>query len=189
MNCVFRAITPAIAASRAIYKQGGKLGVVRRQLQREEQFFGDRPWRLANGTRYFSNTTTDRHGGHGKPAEGEGVTIHFKKHNGEHIKTVQANVGDDVVDVSWEWDLDIEAACEKSIACSTCHVILEPKIYDNLEEPSDEENDMLDLAFGLTDTSRLGCQVKITKEMDGMTVTLPSATRNMRVDGSKPTHH
>lgn len=43
-------------------------------------------------------------------------------------------------------------ACEGSIACSTCHVILEPDVYDQLEEPGDDENDMLDLAFGLTDT-------------------------------------
>ncbi len=47
----------------------------------------------------------------------------------------------------------------------------------------DDENAMLDMAFGLTDTSRLGCQIKLTKEMDGMTATLPSATRNMFVDG------
>ena len=43
---------------------------------------------------------------------------------------------------------------------------------------------MLDMAFGLTDTSRLGCQVKLTKDMDGITATLPSATRNMFVDGA-----
>lgn len=42
---------------------------------------------------------------------------------------------------------------------------------------------MLDMAFGLTDTSRLGCQVQLTKELDGMVATLPSATRNMFVDG------
>lgn len=70
-------------------------------------------------------------------------------------------------------------ACEGSIACSTCHVILEPDVYDSLEEPGDDENDMLDLAFGLTDTSRLGCQIKLTKGMDGMVAQLPSATRNM----------
>ncbi|SCV69046.1 BQ2448_2066 [Microbotryum intermedium] len=129
------------------------------------------------------------------------ITLHFKKPNGE-IETVQANEGDDIVDVSWEYDLDIEAACEKSVACSTCHVILEDDVYDKLEEPSDDEvrlsrlrNDMLDLAFGLTDTSRLGCQIKVTKDFDGTTITLPSATRNLRVDGqspkqrSKPTPH
>lgn len=91
-------------------------------------------------------------------------------------------------------------ACEGSVACSTCHVILTPEIYDLLPEPEDDENDMLDMAFGLTDTyvfclsllnqvsilvrSRLGCQVKLTKELDGITATLPAATRNMFVDGA-----
>ncbi|GAA5900376.1 ferredoxin family 2Fe-2S iron-sulfur cluster binding protein [Sporobolomyces salmoneus] len=138
--------------------------------------------------RSFSSTPLPQHGGKGRPKPGEGITLHFKKPNGE-IVTCEANEGDDIVDVSWEYDLDIEAACEKSVACSTCHVILEDDVYDKLEEPDDDENDMLDLAFGLTDTSRLGCQVKVTKDMQGTTITLPSATRNLRVDGSKPTPH
>jgi ferredoxin len=46
----------------------------------------------------------------------------------------------------------MEGACEGSVACSTCHVILSPEHYDMLEEPEDDENDMLDMAFGLTDT-------------------------------------
>jgi len=75
-------------------------------------------------------------------------------------------------------------ACEGSVACSTCHVILPSEYYDKLPEPDDDENDMLDMAFGLTDTSRLGCQVKMTKDLDGITCTLPSATRNMFVDGA-----
>ena len=74
-------------------------------------------------------------------------------------------------------------ACEGSVACSTCHVILPEEYYNLLPEPEDDENDMLDMAFGLTDTSRLGCQVKVTRELDGITCTLPSATRNMFVDG------
>jgi ferredoxin len=85
--------------------------------------------------------------------------------------------------------LNLLGACEGSVACSTCHVILSAEHYDLLPEPSDDENDMLDMAFGLTDTSRLGCQVHITRELDEMTATLPSATRNMFVDGKKPTHH
>jgi ferredoxin len=75
-------------------------------------------------------------------------------------------------------------ACEGSVACSTCHVILSPEHYEALEEPGDDENDMLDMAFGLSDTSRLGCQVHLTKAMDGMSVQLPAATRNMFVDGT-----
>ncbi|RBQ87875.1 hypothetical protein VDGD_20680 [Verticillium dahliae] len=49
-----------------------------------------------------------------------------------------------------------------------------------MEEPDDDENDMLDLAFGLTETSRLGCQVKMTKALDGLTVKLPTMTRNLQ---------
>lgn len=56
----------------------------------------------------------------------------------------------------------------------------DPDVYDKLDEPDDDENDMLDLAFGLTETSRLGCQVKITPDIDGIVVKLPSMTRNMQ---------
>jgi len=138
--------------------------------------------------RSFHNTHFAQHGGKGRPAPGTGIKIFFKNHKGELIKEVEGNEGDDMVDLSWEWDLDIEAACEKSVACSTCHCIFEPDVYNQLPEPSEDEEDMLDLAFGLTGTSRLGCQVKLTKSMHGTTVTLPSATRNLRVDGSKPSH-
>ena len=72
-------------------------------------------------------------------------------------------------------------ACGGSCACSTCHVIVESEeMYDKMEEPDDDENDMLDLAFGLTETSRLGCQVKMNKELDGLRVKLPSMTRNLQ---------
>jgi ferredoxin len=80
-------------------------------------------------------------------------------------------------------------ACEGSCSCSTCHVIVEDEaMYDKMEEASDDENDMLDLAFGLTETSRLGCQVVMSKELDGLRVRLPSMTRNMQAsDFSKKT--
>ncbi|KAJ2354813.1 mitochondrial matrix iron-sulfur protein [Coemansia erecta] len=93
------------------------------------------------------------------------------------------------MELAHENDVDLEGACEGACACSTCHVILEDEVFDSLPEPTDEENDMLDLAFGLTDTSRLGCQVLLTPEMDGMRIKLPSATRNFYVDGAKPAHH
>lgn len=65
----------------------------------------------------------------------------------------------------------MEGACGGSCACSTCHVIVEDEaMFDKMEEPSDDENDMLDLAFGLTETSRLGCQVEMSKELDGLRV-------------------
>ncbi|OMH81939.1 Adrenodoxin-like protein 1, mitochondrial [Zancudomyces culisetae] len=97
--------------------------------------------------------------------------------------------GMNLLEVAHENDVDLEGACECSCACSTCHLILEEGLYDNLEEPSDEEMDMLDLAFGLTETSRLGCQIKLTKDMANSKFYLPAATRNFYVDGAKPTHH
>lgn len=78
-------------------------------------------------------------------------------------------------------DLEMEGACGGSCACSTCHVIVsDPDMFDKMEEPDDDENDMLDLAFGLTETSRLGCQVKMSKELDGLVVKLPTMTRNLQ---------
>ncbi|KAF4740854.1 Adrenodoxin, mitochondrial [Perkinsus olseni] len=73
------------------------------------------------------------------------------------------------------------------MACSTCHCILSQDLYDSLPEPSEEEEDLLDLAPGLEDTSRLGCQVKVTEDMDGQEVKLPPSTVNFYVDGYKPT--
>ncbi len=106
----------------------------------------------------------------------------FVSPDGTVRKEVDAPVGLSVLEIAHRNDIDLEGACEGSLACSTCHVVVEPKWYDGLDDPSEEEEDMLDLAFGLTHTSRLGCQIKMTEDLDGLVVTLPSATRNMMVD-------
>ena len=92
---------------------------------------------------------------------------------------VDAPVGLSVLEIAHRNNIDLEGACEGSLACSTCHVIIDAEWYDLLKDPTEDEEDMLDLAFGLTRTSRLGCQIIITEELDGLTVTLPAATRNM----------
>ena len=92
---------------------------------------------------------------------------------------VEAPVGLSMLEVAHRNGIDIEGACEGSLACSTCHVIVDPADYDRLEEVSEDEEDMLDLAFGLTKTSRLGCQIVMTEELDGLTVRLPAGTNNM----------
>jgi len=94
-------------------------------------------------------------------------------------REVDARLGDSVLQVARRHDIDIEGACEGSLACSTCHIIVDPEWYDLLKEASEDEEDMLDLAFNLTKTSRLGCQIIITEELDGLTVRLPVATRNL----------
>lgn len=94
-------------------------------------------------------------------------------------KEVDAPLGLSVLEIAHRHGIDIEGACEGSLACSTCHVIVEPKWYTDLDEASEDEEDMLDLAFGLTSTSRLGCQLIITEELDGLVVKLPDAVRNL----------
>ena len=94
---------------------------------------------------------------------------------------VDAPVGLSVLEIAHRNNIDLEGACEGSLACSTCHVIVSQDDFDRLKDPTEEEEDMLDLAFGLTHTSRLGCQIIMSEELDGLTVTLPAATRNMMV--------
>jgi 2Fe-2S ferredoxin len=94
-------------------------------------------------------------------------------------REVDAPLGLSVLEIAHRNKVDIEGACEGSLACSTCHVIIDPEWYELLKEASEDEEDMLDLAFGLTATSRLGCQIIMTEELDGLTVRLPASTRNL----------
>jgi ferredoxin, 2Fe-2S len=102
----------------------------------------------------------------------------FIERDGTH-REVDAPLGLSVLEIAHRHKVDIEGACEGSLACSTCHVIVDPDWYDLLKDATEDEEDMLDLAFGLTATSRLGCQIIMTEELDGLTVRLPTGTRNM----------
>jgi 2Fe-2S ferredoxin len=99
-----------------------------------------------------------------------------------NYKEVDAPLGLSVLEIAHRNNVDIEGACEGSLACATCHVVVDPSWYDKLNEASEDEEDMLDLAFGLTRTSRLGCQLIMTEAMDGLTVTLPGASPNLMLD-------
>ena len=94
-------------------------------------------------------------------------------------REVDAPLGLSVLEVAHRNGIDIEGACEGSLACSTCHVIIDPEWYELLKDATGDEEDMLDLAFSLCKTSRLGCQIIITEELDGLTVALPAGSRNM----------
>lgn len=96
-------------------------------------------------------------------------------------KEVDAPVGLSILEIAHRNDIDLEGACEGSLACSTCHVIVDPEWFDVLSEATEDEEDMLDLAFGLTHTSRLGCQIIMSDELDGLVLRLPAGTRNMSV--------
>ncbi len=105
----------------------------------------------------------------------------FVKTDGSRIE-LDAPCGVSVMEIAHQNNVDIEGACEGALACSTCHVIVDSEDFDRLEEATEDEEDMLDLAFGLTHTSRLSCQIIMSEELDGLTVSLPAATRNMMVD-------
>lgn len=118
---------------------------------------------------------------HTSSAKQAQVKIHFVDRRGKS-HAAMSRVGDTLLDAIRDNDLDFESfgVCDGAVSCSTCHVILPQKIFDGLEEGDPEEDDMLDLASGLTDTSRLGCQVEVTEEMEGAVVTLPAAIVDAR---------
>ena len=97
-------------------------------------------------------------------------------------REVDAPLGLSVLDIAHKNEIDLEGACEGSLACSTCHVIVDPEFFGRLDEATEDEEDMLDLAWGLNHTSRLGCQITITEKLDGLVVRLPVETRNMLLD-------
>ena len=105
----------------------------------------------------------------------------FIESNGKE-KAVDAEIGLSILEIAHKNHIDLEGACEGSLACSTCHIILEEKDFDKLDEPTEEEEDMLDLAHGLTHTSRLGCQIIMTEDLDGLKIKVPSGTRNINVE-------
>jgi len=101
----------------------------------------------------------------------------FLKPGGETLE-VEAPLGKTILEIAQHNGLELEGACEGSLACSTCHLIISDEDFERLEDPSDDEEDMLDLAYGLKPTSRLGCQIIMSEELDGMVVELPSTFHN-----------
>ncbi|CAJ1345035.1 unnamed protein product [Effrenium voratum] len=120
--------------------------------------------------------------------DGEPISFHFKLRDGSR-KTVCVPSGTTVLEAAHQNQVDLEGACEASLACSTCHVILTPENYDQIEEPCEKEEDLLDLAPCLTPTSRLACQVVVDERLKDKEVTLPAMTVNFYVDGHVPTPH
>lgn len=110
------------------------------------------------------------------------VSITFLRANGERIQA-KGKIGESLLDVVVNNNIDLDGfgACEGTLTCSTCHLIFKQPDYDKLpEKPSDEEMDMLDLAYELTETSRLGCQITLSKELNGLEVQLPSTINDAR---------
>ena len=105
------------------------------------------------------------------------LKVTFVLQNGER-REFDVTAGDTLLEIAWRHDLDVEGACEGSMACSTCHVIVDEQWFDRLSPAGEDEEDMLDLAWGVAPTSRLGCQIVVTDALDGLIVALPRETNN-----------
>lgn len=101
------------------------------------------------------------------------VSVRFTAANGD-VVTAEAASGSSLLEVGQAAGMPLEGTCEGQMACSTCHVIVGADWFDRLPEASEEEEDMLDLAYGVQRTSRLSCQIDLTDELDGLTVAIPS---------------
>lgn len=107
------------------------------------------------------------------------ITLTFIDPRGKAVETM-AESGDNLLRAGQAAGLPLEGTCEGQMACSTCHVIVAPEWFDRLPPASEEEEDMLDFAAGARRTSRLSCQIELTAEMDGLTVTIPATSTDAR---------
>ncbi|EHB03339.1 Adrenodoxin-like protein, mitochondrial [Heterocephalus glaber] len=124
----------------------------------------------------------------GPERPGDVVNVVFVDRSGQRIP-VSGRVGDNVLHLAQRHGVDLEGACEASLACSTCHVYVSEAHLDLLPTPEEREDDMLDMAPLLQENSRLGCQIVLTRELEGVEFTLPKITRNFYVDGHIPKPH
>jgi ferredoxin len=104
--------------------------------------------------------------------------VRFFRADGTLDKEVEAVPGQRLLDVAWAASQPLEGACEGVMACSTCHVIVEPEDFEKLPAATEEEEDLLDLAAHATRTSRLACQIILTADMKTLDVRVPPGARN-----------
>lgn len=100
-------------------------------------------------------------------------TVTFLYADGRRMDA-EAQDGESILALAWRVDAGIEGDCEGAMACSTCHVILDSAAFDALPQPSEEEDSILDLAPGACETSRLGCQIVLTADHQGLIIRLPA---------------
>ena len=99
-------------------------------------------------------------------------TMNFIKPDGS-ANIISVGEGTTLMEAGRDNNMGIEGTCGGSLSCATCHIIFSEGDYAKVGGPSDDEMDMLDLAFGVTPTSRLGCQIRMSDALDGLTVQVP----------------
>ena len=104
--------------------------------------------------------------------------VRFLKPDGSFDREVDAPAGSRLLEVAQAAGQPLEGTCEGVMACSTCHVIVDPQDFDRLPPASEDEDDMLDLAAGLSRTSRLACQIMLSDDLDTLTVKMPGQSHD-----------
>ena len=107
------------------------------------------------------------------------VKVIFQTANGQKVEA-EAAPGVRLLEVAQAADMPLEGTCEGQMACSTCHVIVSPDWFARLPRASEDEEDMLDLAAGVSRTSRLACQIVLDEGLDGLEVRIPGESRDMQ---------
>jgi len=181
-------VSPQINASRAIHSCGQSSGVrINNQSQKSILPLNSGPFQT-NPINHHQCSQLCSHFRHFSTArclsakKARDINVSFKFSDG-NVTSVQGAEGDSLLDMVVDHNIDIDGfgACEGTLACSTCHLILSQKDYDEIpDQPTDEEYDMLDLAYGLTDTSRLGCQIFLTKDLNNLVVDVPPGIADAR---------
>lgn len=108
------------------------------------------------------------------------IRVRFVSADGARVVDAEAQPGTVLLDLAQAHDQPLEGTCEGQMACSTCHVVIDVGDFAKLPPASDDEEDMLDLAAGVTRTSRLSCQIVLDASLDGLTVRIPGESRNMQ---------
>lgn len=108
------------------------------------------------------------------------VKVIFISADGRQRSEVTGKAGDRLLDLAQANDQPLEGTCEGQMACSTCHVHVDPDDFAKLPEPAEMEDDMLDLAASVTRYSRLSCQIYLDDKWDSLTVRIPPESHNMQ---------
>lgn len=108
------------------------------------------------------------------------IKVRFVSADGSDIRETRGAPGTCLLEAGQNDGQPLEGTCEGQMACSTCHVIVEPEWFAKLPKAREEEEDMLDLAACATRYSRLSCQIILTEDLDGITVRIPPESRNMQ---------
>jgi ferredoxin len=107
------------------------------------------------------------------------VKVRFVAADGIDVREVDAPVGARLLEVAQAEGQPLEGTCEGQMACSTCHVVVDPADFAKLPPASEDEEDLLDLATHVSRTSRLACQI-LLEGFDSLTVRIPAEARNMQ---------